>query len=380
MPRRGGHPAQQRGREVHGTVRAQRQGPGEPRRRQQGHDHGDPRGQRRGSQEGSHLPSSGPPACRAAGGKAARNLGDGRHLRRGGRDEGAHPGVAHRALQHGGHPHQPPGRGHQDQLHTRRNLRIGRGGPRALRCRRGRISQRPWGQSPRSQLAPGHRCVRARLRESHRGDRKARRCRPGRSVGRGDGQRGRPGQDSILRGRHAHRRDPIRDAAGHAGQGGRLPHGGTPGGGKEGDRRGGPKDRRRQGHRQVPGVEHRPRRDARASQPPGLRRHHHALGGGEEGEPGRARARGLPEQAGRRLDEAHAGVLRREGGEDEGGVQADSLLHAGRGGVQDGAAGGESLLMGRWSALFGWKVIICHSMKGKVAEGKPISRAFLGKL
>ena len=44
QPRRGRHPAQQRGRAVHGAVRAHRQGPGLTRRRVPLHDHGDPRG------------------------------------------------------------------------------------------------------------------------------------------------------------------------------------------------------------------------------------------------------------------------------------------------------------------------------------------------
>ncbi len=58
------------------------------------------------------------------------------------------------------------------------------------------------------------------------------------------------------------------------------------------------------------------------------------------------------------MDKAHAGVLRRERNEDKSGVQAHSLLHAGKGVFQDSAAGGESLLVGvrldgerRWSVV-----------------------------
>eukprot|EP00965_Chrysotila_dentata_P193394 6175742-Pleurochrysis_carterae.AAC.1 len=46
-------------------------------------------------------------ACRAP----ARHLGDGGHLRRRRRDQGANPRAAHRPLQHGRHPHQPLRRG-----------------------------------------------------------------------------------------------------------------------------------------------------------------------------------------------------------------------------------------------------------------------------
>mmetsp|Transcript_7943 Transcript_7943/g.28292 ORF Transcript_7943/g.28292 Transcript_7943/m.28292 type:complete len:358 (+) Transcript_7943:18-1091(+) len=57
LPRRGRHPQKQRGRALHGAVRAVGQGPGVARRREPRDDDGDPRGPRRRAQEGPHLPA-----------------------------------------------------------------------------------------------------------------------------------------------------------------------------------------------------------------------------------------------------------------------------------------------------------------------------------
>ncbi len=80
-----------------------RQGPRLARRRQPRDDDRDPRGPRRRQAQGPHLPAPRPSRPEGAARAAARHLRERAHLRRRRRDQGADPGAADRALQHGRH-------------------------------------------------------------------------------------------------------------------------------------------------------------------------------------------------------------------------------------------------------------------------------------
>ena len=95
-----------RGRALHGALRALRQGPRLARRRQPRDDDGNPRGPRRRQAEGPHLPAPRPSRPEGAARAPARHFRERAHFRRRRRDQGADPGPADRALQHGRHPDQ----------------------------------------------------------------------------------------------------------------------------------------------------------------------------------------------------------------------------------------------------------------------------------
>ena len=100
-----------RRRALHGALCAQRQGPRLARRRLPRDDHRDPRRPRRRPEQGSHLScicrisirrscTSACPAFRKARASLPASTSD----------QGADPGAADRALQHGRHPHELSGR------------------------------------------------------------------------------------------------------------------------------------------------------------------------------------------------------------------------------------------------------------------------------
>ena len=107
----GGYRDQQRGRALHGALRAARQGSGLARRRQPLDDDRDPRGARLRPVEGPHpaAPRTSRPENPAR--AAARHLGNRENLRRGRCDARADPDPADRALRHGRHPDQLSRRG-----------------------------------------------------------------------------------------------------------------------------------------------------------------------------------------------------------------------------------------------------------------------------
>ena len=101
-------PDELRGRALHGTLRAQRQGPGVARRGEPRDDHRDPRGTRGRRGAGPHLPAPGAPRPGGAPGAVAGDLRDRADLRRRRYLARADPGHPHRALQHGRDPDQLP--------------------------------------------------------------------------------------------------------------------------------------------------------------------------------------------------------------------------------------------------------------------------------
>ncbi len=98
-------------RAIHGALRAERQGPGVPRRGQPRDDHRDSRGPRRRQAQGSHRSASGAPGSGGHQGAAARHRRNRADLCRRRRQQGADTRAAHRALQHGRHPLQCARRG-----------------------------------------------------------------------------------------------------------------------------------------------------------------------------------------------------------------------------------------------------------------------------
>ena len=113
--RRGRLPDQFQGRALHGALRAQRQGPGLARCRQPRHDHRDPRGPRRRRRARPHPPAPGAPGAGGHPRAPARHRRDRAHFRRRRCHEGADPGAAHGALQHGRHSLQLPRRGRRPE-------------------------------------------------------------------------------------------------------------------------------------------------------------------------------------------------------------------------------------------------------------------------
>ena len=104
-------PDQLRGRALHGALRAHREGPRAARHGQPRDDHRDPRGPRGRAEEGPHLPAPRPPGPEGAARAAAGDQRERPHLRRRRRDQGADPGAADRALQHGRAADELPRRG-----------------------------------------------------------------------------------------------------------------------------------------------------------------------------------------------------------------------------------------------------------------------------
>ena len=172
-PRRGRLSDQLRGRALHGALRPDLQGPRLARRGLALHDHRDPRGPRRRPAEGPHPPAPQPPAARGAGRAPARHLGVGQDLRRRRRDQGADPGPADRALQHGRHPDQLLGRGAEpDRRRPRPPPARPDGG------RRGRLRQRPRRQPPRLEQPDRPRGLRPRRGAPRRQGHRPRRAAP----------------------------------------------------------------------------------------------------------------------------------------------------------------------------------------------------------
>ena len=118
-PRRGRLPDQLRGRALHGALCALREGPRLPRRGLPRHDHGDPRRARRRPEQGPHLPAPRPPRPEDPARAPAGHLGERQDLRRRRRHQGADPGPADRALQHGRHPDELSRRGADPRTATR---------------------------------------------------------------------------------------------------------------------------------------------------------------------------------------------------------------------------------------------------------------------
>ena len=151
------------------------QGPRLARRRLALHDDRDPRGPRGRAAQGPHPPAPEPPAARGAGRAAARHLRERQDLRRRRRDQGADPGAADRALQHGRHPDQLLGRGAEpDREEPRPHPARADGG------RRGRLRQRARRQPPRLEQPDRPRGLRPRRGDPRRRGRRAARRRTGR--------------------------------------------------------------------------------------------------------------------------------------------------------------------------------------------------------
>ena len=151
-PRRGRHPAEQRGRALHGALRADRQGPRPPR-------HGEPRdlpgdqgGSRRRPQARRGVARRPPPAARGDRGEAARRDRVRPRLPRRRADHRARPDPADRALRDGRHP---------DQRRRAGRRRRGRdAGPGPVRGRRMRVRLGPRREPAGDELAARHRGVR----------------------------------------------------------------------------------------------------------------------------------------------------------------------------------------------------------------------------
>ena len=109
--RRGRLPDEQRRRALHGALRAQRQGPRQPRRRLPLDGDGDPRGPRGRRAQGPYLPAPRPYRPEDPGRAPARHHRDGEDLRQCRFDPPADPGRADGPLQYGRHPDQLSRRG-----------------------------------------------------------------------------------------------------------------------------------------------------------------------------------------------------------------------------------------------------------------------------
>ncbi len=151
-PGRGRHPAQRRGRALHGALRPDGQGPGAARHGQPGHAHRDPPGSRRRSGQGLPPPRPHPPPTGADRRQAARHRRVRPHLPRHRAKDGAHPRAADRPLRHGRHPHQRLGRGRPRRRRHRR--------PGPVRGRRVRVRLGPRCQPAGHELPARHRGVR----------------------------------------------------------------------------------------------------------------------------------------------------------------------------------------------------------------------------
>ena len=110
-----------------------------------------------GKQQGPHLPAPRPPRPEDPARAPARHLGERQDLRRRRRDQGADPGPADRALQHGRHPDELSRRGADPE---ERQPRHGRAGPDG--ARRSGLRLRARRQPPRLELAHRPRGVRPR--------------------------------------------------------------------------------------------------------------------------------------------------------------------------------------------------------------------------
>ncbi len=177
---RGRLPDEFRRRALHGALRAEREGPCVARRREPLDDDRDPRGPWRRRAQGPHPPA--PRASRRGSHPRAPagHCRDGAHLRRRRCHEGADPGAAHGALQHGRHPVQRARRGRGA---ARRQSRCGRARPDGHR--RGGVRLGARRESPRVELAARSRGLRPRRRASLRQHREARHVAQAAAEGRG---------------------------------------------------------------------------------------------------------------------------------------------------------------------------------------------------
>ena len=151
-PRRGRHPAEQRGRALHGALRADRQGPRPPRHGQPRDLPGDQGGSRRRAQARRGVARRPPPAARGDRGEAAGRDRVRPRLPRRRADHRARPDPADRALRDGRHP---------DQRRRAGRRRRGRdAGPGPVRGRRMRVRLGPRREPPGDELAARHRGVR----------------------------------------------------------------------------------------------------------------------------------------------------------------------------------------------------------------------------
>ena len=240
-------------------------------------------------------------------GAAARHHRDGEDLRRRRCHQGADPGAADRALQHGRHPDQLSRRG---AAADRRAIPTPSARADGGRRRRLRLGARR--QPARHQLAARHRRLRPRRRPARRRDDQAGRAAPAAAEGRR-----RPG---ALPARPAAPRqrlaaDRPRSASTCRRRCRTTPPCSAP---RTCWRRAAARSTRSgtaladiKRHRPLADLELRSGRGAGAREPDDLRQGGALLGRGAQGEPRRARPRGLPEARRQELDEALAGLGRR---------------------------------------------------------------------
>ena len=150
-----------RRRALHGALCAVGQGPRLARRRLALDDDRDPRRPRRRQEQGSHLPASRSSRSEGAARAAAGHFRIRAHLRRRRRHQGADPGAADRALQHGRHRHELPRRGADQEERRSRHRRARPDGDRRSGLRLG-----AWRQPARLEFADRSRGVRPRRRAS----------------------------------------------------------------------------------------------------------------------------------------------------------------------------------------------------------------------
>ncbi len=164
------------------------------------------------------------PASRALGapgdrGAPARHHRDREDFRGRGHHEGADPGAADRALQHGWHSDELPRRGAREEL-ARRGVHRRRSDGR----RRGRVRVGARREPARLELPDRPRRVRPRGRASLRRAARARRAAEGIRAGCRRGDRRAPRQAPQRERQEPHREDQARDAARHAESRGGVPH------------------------------------------------------------------------------------------------------------------------------------------------------------
>ena len=232
-PRRGRLPHQLRRRAVHGALRPDRQGPRLARRRQPVDDRRDPRGPRHRRRERPHHAPPRASRLRHPARPAPRHHRDGEDLRRRRRHQGADPGAADGALQHGRHPDQLSRRGAAPD-----RGRPGRDLPRADGGRRMRLRLGARRQPARHQLAARHRRLRPRRGAAGGGEDQARLVASAACQRRRRGGALPPRPAAPRQGRADHRRDPAEDAKDHAEQRRGVPRAGGAGRGLPEDRRG----------------------------------------------------------------------------------------------------------------------------------------------
>ena len=249
-----------------------------------------------------HLEHLGADAAARA---AARHLRNREGVRRRRRDQGADPGAADRALQHGRRADQPSCRGAAPDRGQSRRDRARADGDRRGRLRLGARRQ-PARHNSLLDIVVFGRAAALRAAELSSP-----------SVAAAAAAEGRRGVARPLRpraprqGRHAGRRPAAGHAADHAGPRRGVPQQQDAGRGREGDAAGLARAGGHVGLRPQPDLEQRPDGGAGAAQPDGQRDDHHGRRRGPPRKPRRPRARRLPRARRRQLDEAHAGLVRR---------------------------------------------------------------------